>query len=106
MSNKTTESVASIFQANAEYLEHLEWEPPKARGLYEQSFENNLWQLDGTSSILLLDLWDEEEYKLSHIKGALNYPGPNIARDKFLPIMNTYKNKEGKIIVVYNNDER
>ena len=41
-SSKTTESVASIFQANAEYIQHLERSPPKPRGLYEQSFENNL----------------------------------------------------------------
>ena len=34
-SSKTTESVASIFQANAEYIQHLERSPPKPRGLYE-----------------------------------------------------------------------
>ena len=59
-----------------------------------------------TPSILLLDLRDPEEYKLSHIKGSINYPGVNIARDKFIPQMFEYKNAISKIIVLYTNDER
>lgn len=41
--------------------------------------------LSDTTQMLLLDMREEEEYLLSHIKGALNYPGPNISRDKWIP---------------------
>jgi hypothetical protein len=98
VSSKTTESVASIFLANADFLSHVE---SKSRG----GFDPTKGALEGASSILLLDLRDSEEYALSHIKGAINYPGVNIARDKFTPQMHEYKNVDGKIIVLYSNDE-
>lgn len=74
--------------------------------MYEQDFDLAKAQLSGSSSILLIDLRDPEEYRLSHIQGAINYPGPNISRDKFIPQLFSYKNAEGKIIVLYTNDER
>ena len=103
VSSKTTESVASIFQANADFMEHVD-KKKALKGKFESDFEPSL--LDKTSSILLLDLWDPEEYRLSHIKGAISYPGVNIARDKYLPLMHEYKNSSTKIIVLYTNDER
>jgi rhodanese-related sulfurtransferase len=106
VSSKTTESVASIFQANADFIQHTEAGPKRQRGLYEQDFDLAKASLDSSSSILLIDLRDPEDYSLSHIKGAISYPGPNIARDKFNPQLLEYKNKEGKIIVLYHQDER
>lgn len=34
------------------------------------------------TKFILLDLRDEEDYKKWHIKEAINFPAPNIARDK------------------------
>lgn len=106
MSSKTTESVASIFQANADFLSHQDSKKVGKGGKYHQEFDLSKGIFENTSSILLLDLRDPEEYRLSHIKGSINYPGVNIARDKFLPQMHEYRNADSKIIVLYTNDER
>jgi centrosomal protein CEP41 len=58
------------------------------------------------TEFLLLDLREPDEYEQYHIKEAVNFPGPNIKRDKFIPQLLTYKNKENKIIVVYHFDEK
>ena len=34
------------------------------------------------TKFILLDLREEEEYKEWHIKEAINFPAPNITRDK------------------------
>jgi centrosomal protein CEP41 len=34
------------------------------------------------TKFILLDLRDEDEYKKFHIKEAINFPAPNISRDK------------------------
>ena len=39
--------------------------------------------LNSETTFLLLDLRDPDEYVLSHIKEALNFPAPEISRDKF-----------------------
>ena len=49
---------------------------------------------------------DAEEYNLYHIKEALNYPAPNIGRDKLIPELFRFKNQPDKLIVVYMSDER
>lgn len=49
---------------------------------------------------------EPEEYEQYHIKESLSFPGPNINRDKFLPQMYHYKNKQNKIIVIYHFDEK
>lgn len=36
----------------------------------------------------------------------MNFPGTHIKRDKYLPQLYQYKNREGKIIVVYHYDEK
>ena len=56
VSSKTTESVASIFQANADFIQHTEAGPKAKRGLYEQDFDLAKANLDSSSSILLIDL--------------------------------------------------
>ena len=45
------------------------------------------------TEFLLIDLREPEEYEDFHIKEAINYPGPNIKRDKNLPELYLYKNK-------------
>jgi len=62
--------------------------------------------LSDTSEFLLLDLREPEDYDLYHIKEALSYPAPNLGRDKFIPELFKFKNKEGKLIIIYHNDER
>jgi len=55
---------------------------------------------------VIADLREPDEYELYHIKEAINYPGPEIGRDKFpLQIMNL-KNKHNKFIIIYHNDEK
>lgn len=34
------------------------------------------------TKFILLDMRDEDEYKKFHIKEAINFPAPNITRDK------------------------
>ena len=45
-------------------------------------------------AVLLLDLRDPEEYELTHIKGAINYQAANITRDKLIPELFAFKNRE------------
>lgn len=104
-SNKTTQSVASIFASNAEFYESIE-SKGKTKKFEMMSVAPTEDLMSSTSSILLIDLRDLEDYKQSHIKGAINWPAPNIVRDKFLKIIWQYRNKEGKIIVIYHENEK
>ena len=40
------------------------------------------------------------------IKEAINFPAPNVARDKTIPELFRFRNKPNKLIVVYMSDER
>jgi len=62
--------------------------------------------LGDISEFLLLDLRDAEDYELYHIKESINYPAPNLGRDKMIPELYKFKNSPGKLIVVYHLDER
>lgn len=104
-SNKTTQSVASIFASNAEFYESIE-NKGKSKKFETMSVAPTEDLMSTTSSILLIDLRDKEDYKQSHIKGSINWPSPNIVRDKFLKIIWNYRNKEGKIIVIYHENEK
>lgn len=57
---------------------------------------------------LLLDLRTKDEYDQSHIITALNYPVAMLARtmNNETPELLAYKNQPGKIILVYDDDER
>jgi centrosomal protein CEP41 len=68
----------------------------------------NTEQLGITSdtSYILLDLREEDEYEKFHIKESINFPAPNISRDKIIPELYRFRNKEDKLIVVYMRDER
>jgi centrosomal protein CEP41 len=59
-----------------------------------------------STKFLLLDLRDPEDYSLFRIKESLNFPAPNIARDKTIPELFRFKNMPDKLIIVYMNDER
>lgn len=66
-------------------------------------------QLEGISAetkFILLDLRDEEVYHRFHIKEAINFPAPNISRDKTFGQLLRFKNSHDKLIVVYMDDER
>ena len=58
------------------------------------------------TTFLLLDLREKEDYELWRIKEAINYPAPNIGRDKMIPEIFHFKNKPEKLIILYMNDER
>ena len=106
-SNKTTQSVASIFESNAEFYESIEKQGKgKSKKFDTMSLAPTEDILASASAILLLDLRDVEDYKLSHIKGAINWPSPNIARDKYVQPIWSYRNKEDRIILIYHESEK
>jgi rhodanese-related sulfurtransferase len=105
-SNKTTESVASIFAANADFLGSMTGKTNHANKFETMSNAPTEDILQNTSAMLLLDLRDLEDYRMAHIKGAISFPSPNIARDKFIKQIWQYKNKEDKIIIIYHEDEK
>ena len=41
--------------------------------------------MNDNTTFLLLDLRDQEEFELFHIKEAINYPAPFLSRDKIIP---------------------
>ncbi|CAL8099230.1 unnamed protein product [Calicophoron daubneyi] len=57
---------------------------------------------------LILDLRDREEYDECHIITALNYPIAMLSRsvNYETPEMLSYRNKSGRIIILYDEDER
>ena len=105
-SNRTTESVATIFADNAEYLESVEGKKNHTKKFETMSATPTEDIMGSTSSMLLLDLRDVEDYRMAHIKGALSFPSPNIARDKYIKPIWQYRNKEDKIIIIYHEDEK
>lgn len=70
------------------------------------TYATEMLGITDNTKFLLLDLRDPEEYSLYRIKESLNYPAPNIARDKMIPELFRFKNQPDKLIVVYMNDER
>lgn len=105
-SNRTTESVASIFAANAEFIDSMTGKTNHTNKFETMSAAPTEDILHSTSSMLLLDLRDVEDFRMAHVKGAISFPSPNIARDKFIKQIWHYKNKEDKIIIIYHEDEK
>lgn len=62
--------------------------------------------ITANTSFLLLDLREPEDYNLWRIKESINFPAPNISRDKMIPELFRFKNQPEKLIVVYMMDER
>ena len=44
------------------------------------------------TQFILLDLREEEDYKKWHIREAINFPAPNITRDKTFAQLLRFKN--------------
>lgn len=45
------------------------------------------------TKFILLDLREEDEYRQYHIKEAINFPAPNISRDKTFAQLLRFKNQ-------------
>lgn len=58
------------------------------------------------SEFILLDLRELSDFNGCHIRYSQSFPAPNISRDKFLPDVYRFRNKPGKLIIVYMWDER
>ena len=70
------------------------------------TYANEMIGITANTSFLLLDLREADEYNLWRIKESVNFPAPNIARDKMIPDLYRFKNQQDKLIVVYMFDER
>ena len=53
------------------------------------------------TKFLLIDLRDTDEYALWRIKESINFPAPNIGRDKIIPELFRFRNQPDKLIVCY-----
>ena len=58
------------------------------------------------TSFLLLDMREECEYDAFHIRESINFPAPNVTRDRIIPELFRFRNKEDKLIIIYMYDER
>lgn len=65
-----------------------------------------LGQSSESTKFILLDMREEVDYRKFHIREAINFPAPNISRDKSFGQLSRFKNHSDKIIVVYMEDER
>ncbi|XP_027053802.1 centrosomal protein of 41 kDa B-like [Pocillopora verrucosa] len=76
----------------------------------DNSFDEEQLSVPEVESLpyLLLDVRDEDAYKQCHIIGALSYPSSMLSRsyNYFTKEILTFKNKLGKIIILYDEDER
>lgn len=59
-----------------------------------------------SSEFILLDLREADYYTKCHIKGAVSFPATNLTKDKFHPDVFRLRNQEGKLIIVYTQEER
>ena len=56
------------------------------------TYATDMIGITAQTSFLLIDLRDPEEYNLWRIKESINFPAPNIARDKMIPELFRFKN--------------
>lgn len=70
------------------------------------TYATDMLGITANTSFLLLDLRDPEDYNLWRIKESVNFPAPNITRDKMIPELFRFKNQAEKLIIVYMLDER
>ena len=69
---------------------------------YATEMLGNLSEID----FIILDLREECDYERIHLREAISFPAVNISRDKFTNQLIMMKNKPGKMIILYHNDER
>jgi len=70
------------------------------------TYATDMLGINEGTKFLLLDLRDPDEYSLYRIRESINYPAPNIGRDKVIPEMFRFRNQPDKLIIVYMGDER
>lgn len=70
------------------------------------TYATEMLGITSQTQFLLLDLRDPDDYELWRIKESINFPAPNIARDKMIPELYRFKNAPDKLIIIYMNDER
>jgi rhodanese-related sulfurtransferase len=63
-------------------------------------------QADEARRLLLLDLRSAAEFERCHVGGATSYAASNVSQDRFTPSMHRFKNRAGKMIVLYDEDEK
>ncbi|KRX04225.1 Rhodanese-like domain [Pseudocohnilembus persalinus] len=93
--NKDSESVYSFVTANTQVTQISQ---------ITEATQN--LGINNDTAYILLDLRDPDDFQKFHIREALNFPGPNISRDKFPAEIYRYKNKDNKMIIYYMTDER
>jgi centrosomal protein CEP41 len=116
LSEQTAISAESIYQMGGDNPDEETKTLPDAESVY--SMATNASQLSAVTytteqlgitsdtKFILLDLRDEDAFEEYHIKESINFPEPNISRDKVIPELFRFRNKEDKLIIVYMNDER
>lgn len=70
------------------------------------TYATDMLGITAETSFLLLYLREPEDYNLWRIKEALNFPAPNICRDRVIPELYRFKNQPNKLIICYMLDER
>jgi len=70
------------------------------------TYATDMLGITSDTSFLLLDLRDPDDHALWRIKESLNFPAPNISRDKLIPELFRFRNQPGKLIIIYLEDER
>ena len=75
-------------------------------GISAVTYNTEMLGITNQTTFLLLDMREESEYLDFHIKEAVNFPAPNVTRDKIIPELYRFWNKEDKLIIIYMYDER
>eukprot|EP00358_Blepharisma_japonicum_P003263 CAMPEP_0202950362 /NCGR_PEP_ID=MMETSP1395-20130829/21789_1 /ASSEMBLY_ACC=CAM_ASM_000871 /TAXON_ID=5961 /ORGANISM="Blepharisma japonicum, Strain Stock R1072" /LENGTH=163 /DNA_ID=CAMNT_0049654759 /DNA_START=73 /DNA_END=560 /DNA_ORIENTATION=+ len=58
------------------------------------------------SEFVILDVREEDDYRLFHIKESICFPAPNITRDRIIPEVFRLRNQPDKFIIIYSWEER
>ncbi|KAL0483542.1 41 kD caentrosomal protein A [Acrasis kona] len=63
---------------------------------------------EDNKTFMLLDVRDADDFTRCHLLGAVHYPAPMLSRsvNPLLPEMYSFKNKEGKLLIIYDYDEK
>lgn len=56
------------------------------------TYATDMLGITAETSFLLLDLREQDEYNLWRIKDSINFPAPNIGRDRMIPELFRFKN--------------
>eukprot|EP01006_Ploeotia_vitrea_P025372 TRINITY_DN58245_c0_g1_i1.p1 TRINITY_DN58245_c0_g1~~TRINITY_DN58245_c0_g1_i1.p1 ORF type:complete len:383 (+),score=175.53 TRINITY_DN58245_c0_g1_i1:269-1417(+) len=67
--------------------------------------DENAQLFRATDDFLLLDVRSHKEFKVNCIRGAINFPAIMLRQDNFIRDVYAYRNKENKVIVVYDAED-